>query len=182
MRTLSLALVGLALSLPLAGCGGSGGGDPATAADQGGLSGKPAPELAASHVTGDGPKTLAEAKGKVVIVDFWGTFCDPCKKSFPKYQEMLDQFGGKLVIIGVAVDDADTGVDKIKELVKETGVKFAITWDKDGAVDAKTKYKPAKMPTAFIIDKEGVIQHVHAGYEGGEEAKIAEEVKALVEK
>jgi cytochrome c biogenesis protein CcmG/thiol:disulfide interchange protein DsbE len=187
LRASSLALVA-ALALVSAGCGG--GGTPTTEGegpktpDGGGASGavgSPAPELSAAPVGGDGPSKLADAKGKVVIVDFWATYCDPCKKSFPKYQQMVEQFGGDLVVIGVSVDDPeDASEDKLKEFAKVTGAKFAIVWDKEQQTAGK--YNPPKMPTSFVIDKEGNIRHVHAGYESGEEDKIADEVKALLGK
>ncbi|HSN97895.1 MAG TPA: TlpA disulfide reductase family protein [Candidatus Nanopelagicales bacterium] len=176
----SVALSALAL-----GCGGGGapaaGGGSETPAGEGGLVGSKAPEISASPVTGDGPKTLGEASGKVVILDFWATYCDPCKKSFPKYQEMVEEFGGDLAIIAISVDDPDdASEDKLKAFAAETGVKFPIVWDKDKS--AAQKYNPPKMPTSFIIDKEGNVKHIHAGYESGEEAKIADEVKALLGK
>lgn len=186
-RASSLALVA-ALALSAAGCGGgstpatTGGEGPKTA--EGGASGavgSKAPELSATPVTGDGPKKLADAAGKVVIVDFWATYCDPCKKSFPKYQQMVDQFGGELVVIGVSVDDPeDASEDKLKEFASATGAKFSIVWDKEQQTAGK--YSPPKMPTSYVIDKEGVVRHVHAGYESGEEDKIAEEVNALLGK
>jgi cytochrome c biogenesis protein CcmG/thiol:disulfide interchange protein DsbE len=181
---LALPLAAL-LSLPLAGSGcaastttGDGAADGPTAASG---DGKAAAELTATYVTGEGPKTLAEAKGKVVIVDFWATYCDPCRKSFPKYQELVDQFGGDLAVIAISVDEpSDVDEAKIKEFAKETGVKFSIVWDKEHkTADA---YKPPKMPTSFILDKEGNVAHKHAGYESGEEEKIADEVKALLGK
>jgi len=189
-RSLSSHLLAAAVALAaLGGCGGgttgpsiSGGETPATA-DGGGSGevGSKAPELSAVSVGGTGPKTLAEAAGKVVIIDFWATYCDPCKKSFPKYQELVDKFGGDLVVIGVSVDDPeDVKEDKLKEFAETTGAKFSIVWDKTQATAGK--YSPPKMPTSFVIDKEGVVRHVHAGYESGEEDKIAEEVAALLGK
>ncbi len=143
--------------------------------------GKQAPEIAAAYVTGAGPKTLAEAKGKVVIVDFWGTYCGPCKASFPKYQELLEQFGSDLAIIAISEDDPDDAKESnLKDFAKKTGVKFTILWDKTKAM-GKT-YNPPNMPTSFIIDKEGKIVSIHAKYENGDEKKIAEEVKALIKK
>lgn len=184
LRASSLAL---ALALATAACGG---GTPTTTDGEGpktpdsggsGVVGSPAPELSATPVGGEGPSKLADAKGKVVIVDFWATYCDPCKKSFPKYQQMVEQFGGDLVVIGVSVDDPeDASEDKLKEFAKATGAKFAIVWDKEQQTAGK--YNPPKMPTSFVIDKEGNIRHVHAGYESGEEDKIADEVKALLGK
>lgn len=166
----------------LTGCAASpsatgGTADTASPASGGGA----AKELQAEFVTGEGPKTIAEAKGKVVIVDFWATYCDPCRKSFPKYQELVDQFGGDLAVIAVSVDEpGDVSIDKIKEFANETGVKFPIVWDKEHLTSKD--YNPTKMPTSFVLDKEGNIRHTHAGYESGEEDKIAEEVKALLGK
>ena len=171
-----------ALALASAGCGGgnaTGGG--AETASAGGLIGSPAPEITATAVTGEGPTNLKDASGRVVVLDFWGTFCEPCKKSFPKYQELMDQFGGDLVVIAVSVDDPeDVKEDVIKEFVRATGVKFGIAWDKDKS--SVKKYSPPKMPTSFIIDKGGVVRHIHAGYESGEETKIGDEIKALLGK
>lgn len=180
VRCLSALFLGAALSLSVTGCGGgaaSGGGAESGGAD-GSLVGKAAPDFAAEAVGGEGPKSVKEANGKVVIVDFWATFCGPCKKSFPKYQELVDQFGGDLAVIGVSVDESDTEKAKLEEFIKATGVKFSVVWDKDKS--AAKAYSPPKMPTAFIIDKTGVVRHIHAGYGEGEEDKIAEEIKALV--
>lgn len=180
------ASVALALALSACGGGGSTGPGPNTGGDAAGssggdLMGKAAPEITATAVTGDGPATIAEAKGRVTIVDFWATFCEPCKKSFPKYQELSDQFGGDLVVIAVSVDNPeDVKEDALKEFAKTTNVKFKIVWDKDQST--VKKYNPPKMPTSFILDKDGNVKHIHAGYESGEEAKIGDEVKALLGK
>jgi cytochrome c biogenesis protein CcmG, thiol:disulfide interchange protein DsbE len=170
-----------ALSAAALGCGASAGAGATDASEKGGLVGSKAPEFTAEPVTGDGPTNLKDALGKVVILDFWATFCGPCKKSFPKYQELADQYGGDMTVIAVSLDEADnTTKEQIQDFAKNAGVKFAIVWDKDQSV-AK-KYTPPKMPTSFIIDKEGVIRHQHSGYETGEETKISEEIKALIGK
>lgn len=171
------------LALASTSCGGPGaaGGGATDAPSSGGLIGSAAPEITAESVTGEGPTTLKDASGKVVIVDFWATFCGPCKKSFPKYQELVDQFGGDLAVIAVSVDNPeDATKEQLEAFAKETGVKFAIVWDKDQAV--VKKYSPPKMPTSFLIDKTGVVRHIHTGYETGEEDKMAEEIKALLGK
>lgn len=175
--------VAATLALPLlvfsAGCGNSAGG--ATAATEGAhpLIGQKAPAFSSESVAGEGPSSLADASGRVVIVDFWATYCAPCRKSFPKYQELVDQFGGDLAVIAVSVDDPeDASKEQLSEFASSTGVKFAIVWDKDKS--AAGSYKPPKMPTSFVIDKTGVVKHVHAGYESGEEQTIASEVEALV--
>ena len=158
-----------------------GGGAASAAAGAHPLVGAAAPELSAELITGEGPSTLKDASGRVVIVDFWATYCAPCKKSFPKYQELADQFGGDLAVIGVSVDDPeDITKEQIEEFAKTTGVKFAVVWDKARAT--APKYTPPKMPTSFVIDKTGVVRHVHAGYESGEETRIQAEIEALLKK
>jgi thiol-disulfide isomerase/thioredoxin len=156
----------------------SGGANDASSAD-GGLVGQAAPEVVAESVGGDGPKTLAEAKGMVTIVDFWATFCDPCRKSFPKYQELVDKHAGNLVVIGVSVDDPeDVGSEEVLAFAEELSVSFPIVWDKE----RKTAdvYKPPKMPTSYVVDKKGVVRFIHAGYQADEADVIAKEVEELL--
>ncbi len=180
-RSRAITTLGLFAALAAtAGCGG-GGGEAQSGGDAAHpLVGKAAPEFAAEKVTGEGPATVKEANGKVVIVDFWATYCAPCKKSFPKYQELVDQFGGDLAVIAVSVDDKDdVSKEQIEEFAKNTGVKFSIVWDKDKT--AAGQYSPPKMPSSFLVDKTGTVRHLHAGYESGEEAQIAEEIKKLLQ-
>lgn len=181
MHTTSFKLPRLARALPvlalvLAACGGPGAADATSAENP--LVGKPAPEVTAEKITGEGPASLKEASGKVVVLDFWGTFCGPCEKSFPKYQQMLDQFGSDVTVIAVSEDEPEDK-DKIPEFAAKTSVKFPLLWDKDKSV--VKQYAPPTMPTSFIIDKNGVVRHVHVGYHDGDEAQIAEEIKALLQ-
>jgi peroxiredoxin len=180
-RILAALLASSALTVVAAGCGPSKDAkDPSgESGAASALVGKPAPEFTADSVTGEGPATLKDAKGSVVILDFWATFCGPCKKSFPKYQALVEQFGGKVNVLAVSVDEPDSVTkDQIVEFAKATGVKFPVVWDKEQR--AVKLYSPPTMPTSFVIDKEGVVRHVHSGYKDGEEDKITEEVKALL--
>src|SRR4051794_37918669 len=173
------------LSLAAASCGGAEAAGPAADASgaTGGLVGSPAPEFTAEAVSGDGPKSLQEAKGKVVILDFWATFCEPCKKSFPKYQEIVDQFPGEVTVLAVSVDDPDsTKKEAIEAFAKDNHAKFAIVWDKEHAAAKKYNMDTLTMPSSYIIDKSGVVRYLHVGFKDGEEAKVAEEVKELVGK
>lgn len=141
--------------------------------------GKAACEVEGEHVGGVDPTTLAAARGKVVIVDFWATWCDPCKKSFPQYQELVDKYAGDLAVIGVSVDDEDMGVEEVKKFAVTNGdVSFAIIWDKTKTTSGQ--YKPETMPTSYVIDKEGIVRHIHVGFKGGEVAEIDKEVEALM--
>jgi peroxiredoxin len=170
---------GAMLSMLTASCSGGGASDASGA--QHPLMGKPAPEITAEAVGGDGPKTLKAAQGKVVILDFWGTFCEPCKKSFPKYQEIVEQFPGDVAVIAVSVDEPDNvKKEQLTQFAKDNHAKFSIVWDKDHSAAEKYGLRSLTMPSSFIIDKNGAVRHLHVGFKDGEEAKIAEEVKALM--
>ncbi|WP_437878241.1 TlpA family protein disulfide reductase [Sorangium sp. So ce513] len=171
----------LCASLALAPAAGCGGAPPPAAAPAvgGGLIGAAAPELTAEIVSGEGPSTLGEARGKVVIVDFWATYCLPCRKSFPAYQRIVDRFGADVAVIAVALDaPEDVSKEQLVAFADEAEVSFRILWDKDES--AVKTYRPPRMPTAYIIDRGGVVRHVHAGYTDGEEEKISREIEALL--
>jgi cytochrome c biogenesis protein CcmG, thiol:disulfide interchange protein DsbE len=192
MKKIGLWASALLFASLIVGCGPKSGGpsDPsdkvgeepgASGSSDKAEKGKPAPEIEAEAVTGDGPKSIAEAKGTVTIVDFWATFCDPCRKSFPKYQELVDKHAGKLAVIAVSVDDPeDVGVDEVKKFADDLGVSFAIVWDKQKKTSKK--YDPPKMPTSYLLDKDGNIVSVHPGFEGGEAEKIDAEIEDLISK
>ncbi|RYZ58660.1 MAG: TlpA family protein disulfide reductase, partial [Proteobacteria bacterium] len=112
--------------------------------------------------------------GKVVLVDFWATWCKPCAKSFPKYQELYVKYKDKLEIVAVSEDEEKDGIDAFG---KTHGVKFPLAWDEGKSVAGK--YDPKAMPTAFLIDKAGVIRFAHFGYEDGDEKQVERELKEL---
>jgi thiol-disulfide isomerase/thioredoxin len=114
--------------------------------------------------------------GKVMIVDFWATWCEPCKKSFPKLQELYLKYKvSGLEIAALSEDDEKGG---IIEFAKTYGAKFPVGWDGDKSI-AK-KYQPKSMPSTFIVDRKGVIRFVHTGYHDGEEVEIEKEIKSLM--
>jgi thiol-disulfide isomerase/thioredoxin len=141
--------------------------------------GKAACEIEAEPLLGDGPKTLADGKGQVVVLDFWATHCAPCKKSFPQYQALVDKYAGKLSVIAVSLDDPEDVDDAaVKKYADDLGVSFSVVWDKGGATAAT--YRPPKMPTSYVIDREGIVRHVHAGFESDEAETIGTEVEELL--
>jgi cytochrome c biogenesis protein CcmG, thiol:disulfide interchange protein DsbE len=182
MRTHSslAVLLGLVLAAPLVACGGAAGesGSDTTPA-AGGLVGKRAPDFAvAAAVNGKGKVALSSLRGKVVLVDFWGTFCEPCKKSFPKLQDLNTKYAASgLKIVGISEDDADDK-EAIPGFATTYGAKFTLGWDADKSI-AKS-YKPETMPSSFLVDKNGVVRYAHVGYHDGEEAVVEKEIKELL--
>ena len=170
-KLLVLLVIGL-----LPACGGQRGAGASSAEGEHALIGATAPPFELPARSGDGKVALAETSGKVVIIDFWATWCEPCRDSFPVYQRMVDKFGGKLVVIGVSVDEEPDGIAKF---AADTGAKFDLVWD-EGQVLSE-RYKPPTMPTSYILDKNGVVRFVHAGFKSGDDAQIESEVSSLVD-
>ena len=167
-------LLGLTAAPAITACNKSGPGPEAAGAEHP-LVGSPAPEFELPAQHGEGVASLAAASGKVTIVDFWATWCEPCRMSFPKYEALQKKFGGDLVIVGVSEDDEPDGIAGFGE---ETGVSFALAWDRDKSV--ANSYSPDAMPTSFIVDKNGLIRFVHEGFHPGDEASIEAHVKSLL--
>jgi peroxiredoxin len=171
----SLWTGGVSVALVFGGCAGAGGGGSSSASASHPLIGAPAPAFELREVSGGAEQSLRAHAGKVVIVDFWATWCQPCKQSFPAYQKLLGELGSGVVVVGISQDDDAKG---IPAFVAETGAKFPIVWD-DGKSVAKA-YDPPSMPTAFVIDKNGIVRFVHVGYRDGDEATLEEEARSLL--
>jgi peroxiredoxin len=151
-----------------------------SAADARGLIGNPAPDFEAKVVTGSKETiSLKDLQGQVVLLDFWGTFCEPCKKSFPKLEELNRKYARKgLRVIGIS-EDEDDDKDKIPGFADTYGAKFSLAWDRDKAI--ARHYKPETMPSSFVIDKNGIVRFAHVGFHDGEEREVESEIRGLLE-
>ncbi len=179
------ARVALGLSFIVAtaaGCGSSatapksgGAGGAGESNDKGPAEvGKGAPDFSIQTVNGKGQITRDSLSGKVAIVDFWATWCGPCKQSFPKLEELAKQNQGKVQVVGISVDDKSDGV---ADFAKSNGATFAIGWDDGHAI--ANRWKVDSMPTTYILDGSGTVRYIHAGYHDGEADVIAKELATL---
>jgi cytochrome c biogenesis protein CcmG, thiol:disulfide interchange protein DsbE len=140
------------------------------------LVGMPAPDFAAASANGKGEIALLARSGKVVIVAFWATWCEPCKRSFPKLEDIYVRFKASgLTIIGVSEDDDSDG---LADFGKTYGAKFPLVWDNGKAI--AMKWRPRSIPCAFIVDKNGIVRFAHMGYHDGVEAEVEKEVRSLL--
>ncbi|QYM79389.1 TlpA family protein disulfide reductase [Horticoccus luteus] len=116
--------------------------------------------------------TSAQFKGKVVVVDFWATWCGPCRKEIPGYIALQKKYGDKgLAIIGVSLDQAGPGV--VKKFVADNKVNYTIVMGSDEVVAAFGGVEG--IPTTFLIDRDGRIRDRKVGTEetASYEKKIA---------
>jgi thiol-disulfide isomerase/thioredoxin len=136
-----------------------------------------------SATTLDGATVTAEQlRGKVVLVDFWATWCGPCKDSLPVYSQLADTYDGKLVVLAVSVDGKR---ELVREFLDGSGLleggqpSLTVVWHKDHPL-ART-FGPSMFPTSYLIDTEGVVRHIHTGFDKEVREKTAAQIKALVE-
>jgi thiol-disulfide isomerase/thioredoxin len=119
-----------------------------------------APPLRGETLSGDGPVDLAELRGKVVLVDFWASWCAPCRRELPELARLAERYADAgVVVLGVNEDDAaDDGARMLAEL---GGVGFVSVHDRDKAIAGA--WAPPKMPTLFLVEADGTLGPIFAG-------------------
>lgn len=180
LRCRRLAWILASLSSLACGSSPASGKVPEPGGSDGSLVGNPAPDFSVSALSGGrGTVSLRALRGQVVLLDFWGTFCEPCKKSFPKLQELYARWSAKgLKIVGISEDESDDK-DKIAPFGRTYGAKFMLGWDEDKLI--ARAYSPPSMPSTFLIDKKGVVRFAHVGFREGEEVQVDQEIKELLD-
>lgn len=135
----------------------------------------PAPDFTLKTAAGPNLR-LAEQRGQVVMVNFWATWCAPCKLEMPHLNALYDKYRSTgFVLLGVNVDD-----DPAKAVAEAArmGIKFPVLLDT--AKTVSKAYALNAMPTTVVIDRDGKVRHVHQGYRAGMEQLYDQQVRALV--
>ena len=139
--------------------------------------GQPASDFTASTFAGPSLR-LSSLHGKVVLVDFWASWCEPCKKELPLLDKMAPRLRAKgIEIVAVNIDD-----DKHKAADFLRSRNLHLTVVEDAGKKIRRRLEPPKMPSSFVVDKSGVVRAVHGGFEQGDEAKLESELTTLVQK
>jgi thiol-disulfide isomerase/thioredoxin len=122
---------------------------------------------------------LPDLKGKVVLVDFWASWCAPCKESFPTMNDLQKRYGTQgLVIIGINVDENNSDM---VDFLKKHSASFTVV--RDAAQKLVDKVDISTMPTSFLIDGSGKVRFTHSGFRGDEtKKKYEQEIESLLQK
>ncbi len=127
--------------------------------------------------TMNGPNLrLAEQRGRVVMVNFWATWCGPCRQEMPQLDRLYQKYKSSgFVLLGVNVDD---DVRKAADVAGKLGVSFPVLLDTDKAVSKL--YDLSTMPSTVLIDRDGKVRYVHRGYLTGYEDNYDKQIRELL--
>lgn len=123
-----------------------------------------------------GSLDLHNYKGKVVYLDFWASWCAPCRLSFPYLNEKSNQYPDRdFVVIGVNVDHDQS---KANHFLDDMGHNFPIVYDPKGA--AASQYKIKAMPTSLLIDRSGHVRYSHLGFFPEKTSEYDHQIEELI--
>jgi peroxiredoxin len=135
----------------------------------------PAPDFSLSAMSGPNMR-LQDQRGRVVMVNFWATWCAPCRQEMPQLNRLYQKYrSAGFVLLGVNVDDDPS---KAAEVATKLGVTFPVLLDPNKNVSKL--YDLSTMPSTVIIDRDGRVRYVHRGYLAGYEDNYEKQIRELL--
>jgi peroxiredoxin len=134
-----------------------------------------APDFTLHTSTGKNLK-LSEQRGQVVMINFWATWCGPCRQEMPHLNRLHEQYRkAGFTLLGVNVDDRPGAA---QEMANQLGVTFPLLFDTDKQVSRR--YDAGAMPCTLLIDRDGKVHSIHRGYRPGFEKRYETEIRELI--
>ena len=147
----------------------------ATSAVSAGLKQAHAPDFTLKSSNGENLR-LSEYRGDVVLINFWASWCGPCRQEMPVLSELHDRYRALgFTVLGVNVE-ADTA--QAKKLLKDMPVSFPVVFDSDSVVSKQ--YDVVAMPSTVLVDRDGNMRYLHKGYKSGLEDVYQQQVRELI--
>jgi peroxiredoxin len=179
-------LLGAVCALGMAGCGGeaaSGAGAPTSptngsTAGAGNSAGRGASDFTTRDVNGKTVRLSDHLGKETILIDFWATYCEPCRAEFPHLQKLYDAQKSKgFIVLAVSMDGPET-IATVPQIAKSYDLSFPVLLDEDSSI--ASMYNPKKSaPLSVLIDKTGKIVRVREGYNPGDEKLVEEDVVKL---
>jgi len=142
------------------------------------LVGKPAPDISGADLDGRTLK-LSELRGRVVVLDFWATWCKPCVESIPHVQSLAEAFKDKpVIVLGINRDYGSTAARKVRRFLEKKKITFRQFLDADSAVSKS--YHVFGIPSLVLIDRDGVIRLSRTGLSDDESDEVADSINRLL--
>jgi peroxiredoxin len=139
------------------------------------VTGEKSPDFTLKSRDGGNMK-LSEQRGNIVLVNFWASWCGPCREELPAFEELYQEYQDMGVeILAVNVDDE---AEKANVLLQDIEVSFPVLFDTSGEVSKL--YDVNAMPTTVLVDRDGNVRLLHPGYRKGDEKKYEKAIKMLM--
>lgn len=134
-----------------------------------------APSFALPSRSGD-TVSLAQLKGKVVMLNFWASWCGPCRQEMPLLEQMHKRYSALgFTLVGVNVDANSKDAE---DWLSKTPVSFPVLFDRESKVSKL--YDVSAMPSTVFIDRQGNVRYLHRGYKAGDEGEYLNQIRALL--
>jgi len=147
----------------------------ATSLASSGMEGQVAPDFALKSSTGENLR-LSEYRGNVVMINFWATWCGPCRQEMPLLDELYTRYERVgFSLLGVNIDDDSR---RAMQMIDDLGVSFPVLFD--ARKEVSKLYEVEAMPVTILVDREGNVRYVHHGYKPGYENKYLDQVRSLL--
>ncbi len=141
--------------------------------------GTPAPAFTTQTVAGK-PLSLKSLRGKVVLLDYWATWCGPCQMATPTLETLYKKFGSQgLRVVGLSVDDPRS-VGGVKPFMKHFGMTYIVSASPVANGRAQSAYHVNGIPSQFLIDKKGIVRWSQSGYSESESQTLTPMIKRLL--
>jgi len=133
-----------------------------------------------TQTVGGKPLSLKSLRGKVVLLDYWATWCGPCQAATPTLQALHKQFGKQgLAVVGLSVDD-QRSVSAVKPFMKHFGMTYLVSASPAANGRAQYAYNVHGIPSQFLIDKKGIVRWSQSGYSENEGQELPPLIKKLL--
>lgn len=135
----------------------------------------PAPDFTLKSNQGNNIR-LSELKGQIVLVNFWASWCGPCRKELPAFEKLYQKYQPLgVTILAVNVDDDPA---KANELLSEVNISYPVLYDNDQKISEL--YKVSAMPSTYFINRDGELVNTHRSFKEGDEKKYKKLIKELI--